>query len=211
MSPAPPPRTDHPPLHVRAADPLIWIMVFAVGLLTAHTTLDLVKLLDRPGPAPSPPAAVARRAAKPELTASLERLERETGMKPDVTDQGMKFTLTETILFASGKADISDPGRTVLDGIVPVLRAGGGRIRIEGHTDDVPIRRSGYASNVALSMARAMAVAAYFLEAGGLAADRVAATGHGDRKPLFPNDTQAHRAANRRVEILLETGDNDSS
>lgn len=202
-------RMDRPLIPARAADVLIWIMVACMGLLSAQTTLDLVKLLDKPAVISPPPAVPG--SVKPDLAASLERLERETGVRSAVTDRGVTFTLTETILFASGKADISEPGRAVLDGIAPILRSGGGRIRIEGHTDDMPIRRSPYGSNVALSMARAMNVAAYFVETDGLEADRIAATGHGDQKPLFPNDTQAHRAANRRVEILLETGDDDSS
>jgi type VI secretion system protein ImpK len=86
-----------------------------------------------------------------------------------------------------------------------VLAQEPGRIRIVGHTDNVPIRTARFASNWALSEARALTVGR-LLVAAGVDIGRVEIEGRADTEPLAANDTTAGRAANRRVEILLFKG-----
>ncbi len=81
-------------------------------------------------------------------------------------------------------------------------------VRVEGHTDDVPIHTARFPSNWDLSAARAVAVARYF-QSAGLPADRLAATGYGENRPVATNDTPEGRTANRRVEILLKWSGRD--
>jgi chemotaxis protein MotB len=76
-------------------------------------------------------------------------------------------------------------------------------VRVEGHTDAVPIRTARFESNWELSAARAVAVARTF-QAAGLAPERLSATGYGEHRPVGGNETPEERARNRRVEILME-------
>jgi chemotaxis protein MotB len=76
-------------------------------------------------------------------------------------------------------------------------------IRVEGHTDDQPIKTSRYPSNWELSTARAISVIDYFITRAGISSHRLSAIGYGSVKPRVPNDSDRHRRMNRRVEIIL--------
>jgi chemotaxis protein MotB len=78
-----------------------------------------------------------------------------------------------------------------------------GRVRVEGHTDDRPIRHSAFSSNYALSLARAHAVARFLVETGRISPGRIGAAGFGADRPAVPNDSADGRSANRRVEIIV--------
>jgi chemotaxis protein MotB len=77
------------------------------------------------------------------------------------------------------------------------------QIRVEGHTDSDPIRTERFPSNWELSTARAVNMLKHLANAGKIRAERLSAAGYGESKPLFPNDTKANKAKNRRVEIVL--------
>jgi len=83
------------------------------------------------------------------------------------------------------------------------------QIRVEGHTDDVPIHSDKFASNWELSAARAVTVARYF-QGLGVVPERLAATGFGEYRPIADNATPEGRAANRRVEIFLSLDRGDA-
>lgn len=106
------------------------------------------------------------------------------------------FTIAGDVAFASGSATLNTAARRELDGIVRALngRYAGRPVRVEGHTDSDPIRRSRWASNDALSQARAEAVMQY-LVSKGVDSSRVSAVGMGSRSP------KGSKAASRRVEI----------
>ena len=76
-------------------------------------------------------------------------------------------------------------------------------IRIEGHTDNVPIRTARYSSNWELSTARASAVVAYLVESSGFDPARLSAAGYGEFHPRVANDTPENRARNRRIDIVI--------
>ena len=76
-------------------------------------------------------------------------------------------------------------------------------MRIEGHTDDTPIRNSRFRSNWELSTARATQVIAYLQNDLGLAATRLSAAGYGEFHPRVPNDSPPARAQNRRVDLVI--------
>lgn len=115
--------------------------------------------------------------------------------------------LVDKILFDSGSDDIKPAGRKVLARIGKLLNEVQGKdMRIEGHTDNVPISdelRSRFASNWELSTARATAVARYLQDAAKVDPKRLAATGYGEYRPVAPNDKPETRALNRRIEIIL--------
>jgi len=130
---------------------------------------------------------------------------------PDVTvgtDQdGVVIRLSGSYLFDSGRAELKPNSLAVLDAIAQELQTQPNDIRVEGHTDSIPLNSPRYASNWELSAARATTVVRYLIDTDHIQATRLMAAGFGEFHPIVPNDTREHRALNRRVEIhLLSTG-----
>jgi chemotaxis protein MotB len=112
--------------------------------------------------------------------------------------------VTDQVLFDSGSAALRSQGLLVLDALVPVLASVPNEIKVEGHTDNVPISSSRFGSNWELSTARATNVLRYLTEAKGLTMTRFEAAGLGETHPIADNASPAGRAANRRVEIVVK-------
>ena len=111
--------------------------------------------------------------------------------------------LAERVLFPTGSAAVSSDGRRALRPVAEVLRTAKGRlVRVEAHTDDIPIRTDAFPSNWELSTARAAAVVRQLQEAGVNPA-LLAGTGFADAQPLASNETSEGRAQNRRIEMTL--------
>lgn len=118
-------------------------------------------------------------------------------------ERGLVTRLLDAVLFDSGKAALRRSAYPVLDRVAQVLQDVDGQpIGVEGHTDNVPIKVSGWESNKALSIARAEAVANYLIEKG-IDRNRITVTGHGEDRPLESSDTKESRQKNRRVEIII--------
>lgn len=107
--------------------------------------------------------------------------------------------------FKTGSAELNDDYYDVLDEIREVLRVKPGKINVEGHTDDIPINTSRFRSNWELSSARAVSVA-HVLMQGDMNPRRFEVSGHADNVPLVPNDSRDNRARNRRVEVVVQQG-----
>ncbi|MEM7206287.1 MAG: OmpA family protein [Pseudomonadota bacterium] len=108
------------------------------------------------------------------------------------------------LLFASGRAQLNPEAIPLFDEIKKTFdNYADYTINIRGHTDDQPIQTAQFPSNWELSAVRATTVLRYFLQQG-IAPDRISATGYADLLPVAPNDLPEGRAANRRVEFVLE-------
>lgn len=118
-------------------------------------------------------------------------------------ERGITVSILEDIIFASGKAEITDKSKLVLGKIATVIRTIENDLRIEGHTDNIPIASKLYASNWHLSVARATNTAYYFMEDEKILPDRVSIVGYSEYKPVATNDTEEGRAQNRRVDIVI--------
>ncbi len=125
------------------------------------------------------------------------------GLEAVYTPKGIQLTLNDRLLFGSGSAQLTMDGLLLLAEISRIIKPLGREIRVEGHTDDRPISTALYPSNWELSTARAIRVVKYLVESGRIAPDLLSAAGYGDSKSRVPNDSEAHRARNRRVEIIL--------
>lgn len=142
------------------------------------------------------------------IKALLEnRLKQEIANKDvslNLTNRGIVITLISDILFDSGKADIKPEAYPVLDKVAYILtnKIADRNIGIEGHTDNQPIKYSGWKSNWELSLARAVNVL-HYLEEKGVPPNRLTAIGYGEYKPIASNDTPEGRKKNRRVEIVI--------
>lgn len=118
--------------------------------------------------------------------------------------RGLVVTVvTDSVLFDLGSADLRSEGRAVLDGMADALAKLPNPIVIEGHTDNKPVLGGPFASNWELSTARATSVLRYLVDAHQFPTGRLSAAGYADQRPLVPNDTDAHRAQNRRVEVVV--------
>jgi flagellar motor protein MotB len=120
--------------------------------------------------------------------------------------RGMKYEVAERLLFEPGMSTLRESGKKMLREVASRLKDGSEKIIIEGHTDDRPIvvhAKEYPLGNLELSGARALKVADYLKKDGGLTPARVSYAGKGEHDPIVANDTDAHRARNRRVEIII--------
>ncbi len=125
-------------------------------------------------------------------------------MQVSRNERGVVVTvMTDKMLFARGQADLRPEEMGLLATVARITQTVPlNPIRVEGHTDNLPIHTERFPSNWELSTTRATTVLRYF-ESQGVASDRMEASGCADQRPLAPNDTEADRARNRRVEIVL--------
>lgn len=119
---------------------------------------------------------------------------------------GAMIAIEGSVLFAPGKGVIRKNARRTLDAVVSAVQGEYAEkdILVIGHTDNAPIKKSGWKDNYQLSTERALAVVR-FLKDHGVSASRLIAAGCGENRPRVSNNSKSNRAANRRVEILATT------
>lgn len=117
--------------------------------------------------------------------------------------RGLVISLPEAGSFTPGRADLSASARSAMRELSTRLRALPNQVRVEGHTDDVPIATPAFRSNWELSTARATRVVQFLIDEGGLDPERLSAAGYGEHRPRLPNASAAARARNRRVDIVV--------
>jgi chemotaxis protein MotB len=137
----------------------------------------------------------------------VERLIAELGKGAEVVerdDGGATIVLASDVTFTAGRADLNRQAQETLRLVARTLKDTDGfnRLRIEGHTDSDPIRKSGWRDNRELSLARASKVR-MFLVAQGLGEGLMSVEGHGAARPIASNTSSQGKARNRRVEIVL--------
>jgi chemotaxis protein MotB len=110
----------------------------------------------------------------------------------------------DDVLFATGSAELSGRGREVIRAVTTPLLGAPNEVLVEGHTDDVPLRRAGY-TNWNLSTDRAISVLTMMFADLGFPQERLGAAGYGEFRPRVPNTDPAARAVNRRVDIVVAT------
>jgi chemotaxis protein MotB len=143
------------------------------------------------------------RRPSPELIDFMKTLKLDPGIQARFSAEGLNLSLENSLLFEPGKARINPRGIAVLGKIAARLKTLPNRVRVEGHTDDAPIATELYPSNWELSVARAVNVLKYLINAGPISSARMSAVGYGDSRPLYSNSSRQSRAKNRRVEIIL--------
>lgn len=119
------------------------------------------------------------------------------------TERGVVISLYGAVLFDLGKADIRPEAAAILDRVGVALTRVPNYVSVEGSTDDLPINTAIFPTNWELSVRRATSVVRYFVDRHGLDPRRFLAVGYGEYQPMFPNDSEANRARNRRVDIVI--------
>jgi chemotaxis protein MotB len=119
-----------------------------------------------------------------------------------VDRRGVTLSIPEAGTFATARDELSESAQTLVGRVALTLNRFGNAVRVEGHTDDVPIHNVRFASNWDLSAARASRVVE-FLIARGFEPARLSATGYAEFHPRVANDSDEMRAVNRRIDIVV--------
>jgi chemotaxis protein MotB len=198
----------------------LFVILYAMSKIDAGKYAEIVSALN--GVFGSPKGALAGNAAllpNPNTALQTERqriaqeirsaLDLERGKLPiSVTEneRGITVHIMEELLFPSGSADLKRASLNAMDTLAGILRRLPNDLRVEGHTDNVPISTAQFPSNWHLSVARALNVGYYLILQHGLTQERVSIVGYSEYQPLEDNDTPEHRARNRRVDIVILAG-----
>jgi DNA-binding response OmpR family regulator/outer membrane protein OmpA-like peptidoglycan-associated protein len=159
----------------------------------------------------------AAAVSRPDMT--LIQRELESSLAPEInkrmvavtpTKDGIVVSLRELGFFDSGSAALRPDAESAIAKFIQVVAPLKVRIRIEGHTDNVPIHTAKFDSNWELSTARATEMIKLFISYYGLSPDRLSASGYGEYYPVGSNDTAEGRATNRRVDLVILNSNADS-
>ena len=140
---------------------------------------------------------------KTEIDTKLHTDGMDQSVSTKIDMRGLVVRLNNAIFFDSGSAEIKQQSEDTLIGVANLLNTTDNYIRIEGHTDNVPVRHSGYSSNWELSTARAVNVVKLFINQGSFSPEKLMAVGYGEFKPVADNSTEEGRAKNRRIDIIV--------
>jgi chemotaxis protein MotB len=227
MKPGTQGRSGHDRWLISYAD-LVTLLFALFTTLYAASTLDAHKLTPialslRDAFDARPVQTVASDRGKPAIVAPVELIARVTqfeGLKTRLSRElddairaqrleittdgrGLVISLPEQATFPVGTADVTPGARALIGRVAATIARLPNLVRVEGHTDDVPIRTARYASNWELSTARASAVVAFLIESGGIDPTRLSAAGYGQFHPRVPNTSSENRARNRRIDLVV--------
>jgi chemotaxis protein MotB len=132
---------------------------------------------------------------------------KELGLEVRHEALGVRVSVAASSVFPEGEFKMKRSSLKVLNQLGELLSQTNKKILIEGHTDDQPISSARVASNWELASLRATSVVRYLIKYQNLDPKRLAAISYADQKPVASNDTLENRAKNRRIEILILTGD----
>ncbi|MCL1852038.1 MAG: OmpA family protein [Peptococcaceae bacterium] len=125
-----------------------------------------------------------------------------TQLVADIEERGLVISIQETLLFESGSDVLNTQAHAILSQISTVLATMPNYIRVEGHTDNMPISSGRFPSNWELSVMRASNVI-HILNTEGVGVERLSAVGYSEFRPLYANNSPEGRARNRRVDLVI--------
>jgi len=140
---------------------------------------------------------------KDEIQAQLKQFGADGEVKLTVTERGLVISLKEAGFFDSGSALVQPAALPRLNEIATSISGYANAFRVEGHTDNIPIKSPIFASNWELSTARATNIVHHLIERCQFSGDKLSATGYGEYRPIDTNATEAGRRKNRRVDIVM--------
>lgn len=141
------------------------------------------------------------------LKSKIEKILLEKGLvdkiSAEIEDRGLVIRISESTFFALGSANLKEQAKEILNLFGDIIGDIPNHIRIEGHTDNLPIQNSKFPSNWELSTTRATICIRYLVENYGMVPDRISAMGYGEYRPVAGNDNSEGRSMNRRVNIVV--------
>ncbi len=148
-------------------------------------------------------------AAKAAIENALKNSGNMDKVSVQVTKRGLVVSLKEAGFFDSGSSEVKRSSYELMDAVATALATFSNPIRVEGHTDNVPIRSSAFKSNWELSTSRATNVVRTLTEGYGFQPQTISAVGYGEFRPIADNDSADGRMKNRRVDIVLLTRESE--
>nr|WP_277998928.1 flagellar motor protein MotB [Moorella sulfitireducens] len=137
----------------------------------------------------------------------LQQYIRQEGLEGQINleneERGLVVSMADMILFPKGSAELTPEAQALLRRVGQALTRLPNYLRVEGHTDNLPIHTPLFPSNWELSTARATNVVKVLVNDAGISPGRLSATGYGEYRPVVPNDSEANMARNRRVDIVI--------
>ena len=154
-------------------------------------------------PADAAPSAPAGNSAA--VNESVERLKTKGFDAHETADGNIAIVLPCDITFSAGSKDLSAAGKKAVDQVAKELEGqfAGNTVRVEGHTDGDPIRKSKFADNFELGAERALSVVRYLVQQHKVAPERLIPSSRGETVPLADNKSDKGKARNRRVEVVV--------
>lgn len=137
-----------------------------------------------------------------QIKESLNEYIQNSKIRLNNSSEGLTIHLAEMLLFDPGSAEVKPEAKIALDQLANTISNLSNDIRIEGHTDNVPINTPQFPSNWHLSIARALNTA-YYLMQNGMNPEKISIVGYSEYKPINSNETLDGRAENRRVDIII--------
>jgi chemotaxis protein MotB len=140
---------------------------------------------------------------KNELSELINDYNYDESIRLEENERGITIHIMDEILFKSGSSDLNKSSLTILSKISSILKELPNDIRVEGHTDNLPINSASFPSNWHLSVSRALNTAYYLINNEQLPPDKITIVGHSEYMPIVSNATPEGRANNRRVDIVI--------
>jgi chemotaxis protein MotB len=128
---------------------------------------------------------------------------KNSALSISIDERGVTIHIQEELLFPSGESKLKGSSYRMLDSLSAVLHKIPNDIRIEGHTDNIPIATQDFPTNWHLSVSRALNTGYYLIERHNFNPEKLSVVGYGDSKPIVMNTTENNRALNRRVDIVV--------
>ena len=171
-----------------------------------HPIIETVQ--DETPPVTAPVTGKPLAAVEQELTESLSGFIDKDLVSVNRTERGIEVEMKSKMLFSSGSARLSRDALGVLKGVAQIIKPLPNQIRVEGHTDNVPIKTVTFPSNWELSAARAASVVHLFTRFD-VNSSRMAAIGFGEFRPIATNEQEEGRQKNRRVAMVIMAGEHE--
>lgn len=150
-----------------------------------------------------PPEQLEMERIAQEIKQLAKQRDLDDQIQTEVDKQGLVVSISNAGFFRPGDATLRAEVIPTLDRIAKMLKTFDHHLRVEGYTDNTPISTSKYPSNWELSAVRATSIVRFLVERHSFDPRLLSAAGYGEYYPKVPNDTEAHRAQNRRVDIVV--------
>ncbi|AWI07551.1 OmpA/MotB family protein [Clostridium drakei] len=139
---------------------------------------------------------------KKKVDSYLQKNGMQSSVTTEVDERGLVVSLKDTLFFETGKAEVIEASKVKLVEIGKILNQLNNTMRIEGHTDNVPIHNEKFSDNWQLSSARSLNVTELLI-ANGVPPKKLSSVAYGEYRPILDNSTEEGRARNRRVDIIV--------
>lgn len=184
----------------------------SLGVLDSGTTVTLEPLINN-FPSDSPTESPTEFEEFSDMMEEFQKVVEESDLngqiKLEINERGLLIRFLDSVLFDSGKADLTKDATEIIDKVSNILKDTNKKITVEGHTDNLPISTFRFPSNWELSTTRAVNVVKYMINNNGIDPVRLSASGYADQHPISNNNTAEGRKDNRRVDMVILRSNSD--